>query len=349
MINLLYFPDRSDSMSSNASKILTMFALIVAIGSGFMYFKTLNDVGGLESRIDSLNTQISNYISQVSSLQHDVEMKDSKIDNLQHDYGVLENQYSVLESMYNSLSADYENLSVSYDELDYLYTLNTELSIGNSLTSYYDYLRMEFGPTGSRSQWQYEEESCKFASCLALHDLHRLYWNQAEEYYGRDVGQQSYAQAWEVLKKAVQYCGIDSDDSDTEKVEKVLAFVSGFVVYESEIDNSLRAPVETLSLRSGDCDDFSILVAALLEAVDIDTGIGFFESDGAGHAMVLVHMDELDGYRCWYYSDLTKYDFEPGNWLEIEPQRIIDYQSEDAWFSQWSLYMAVEVDYDKAT
>jgi len=348
-------------MSSNTTRLFALFALIVAIGSVFMYFKTVNEMGVLEIELGSLESEVSKHLSQISYLESDIDEKENEIDDLNSDYQVLDDQYNilsddfddlssrydVLESDYDELNTDYNTLSIGFQELDYIFTMNTELRIGNSLTSYYDYLRNEFGPTGSRSYWGYEEESCKFASSLALHDLHRLYWIEAEENYGVDVGQESYAQAWEVLSKAVEYCEIDDNDTDTEKIEKVLDFVYGLVEYELEIDDSLRAPVETLSLKSGDCDDFSILVAALLEAVDIQTGIGFFESEDSAHAMVLVHLDELEGYRYWFYEDLTNYDFESGTWLKIEPQFTIDRQGDDEWFSQWNIYMAVELDFDK--
>ena len=355
-------------MSKIALRIFTLITLIAAIGSGFMYFKKVNEMGVLMVEVELLETEVTDYIIQVSSLEDVVEEKDDEINTLSFEYEVLKTQYSVLEYQNNALQVNYDDLSddfddlshdhdrlrsnynvlsSSYDDLDYLYTLNTELTIGNSLTSYYDYLRYELGPTGSRSYWSYNEESCKFASSLALHDLHRLYWIEAEENYGVDVGQESYAQAWEVLEKAVEYCEIESTDSDTDKVEKVLAFVTGLVDYELEIDDSLRAPVETLSLKSGDCDDFSILVAALLEAVNVQTGIGFFEGEDSAHAMVLVHMDELEGYRYWKYDDLSYYDFKPGTWLMIEPQFTIDRQGDDDWFPQWSIYMAVELDYEK--
>ena len=89
-------------------------------------------------------------------------------------------------------------------------------------------------------------------------------------------------------------------------------------------------------------------MAAMLEAVDIDTGFGFFQSEDAAHAMVLVHLDELEGYKYWYYEDLTDLNLEPGSWLIIEPQSRIEGQGTEDWFSQWDLYMACEVDYDKA-
>jgi hypothetical protein len=84
-----------------------------------------------------------------------------------------------------------------------------------------------------------------------------------------------------------------------------------------------------------------------LEAVDVQTGIGFFEGEDSAHAMVLVHLDDLEGYGFWYYEDLTYYDFEPGTWIMIEPQNTIEDQGDDEWFSQWTIYMAVELDFDK--
>ena len=350
-------------MSNNVSKLIILITVIIATGSGFMYFKTANEKGALE-------TELTDYSLQVLSLNNDLDEKTEDINDLRDDYQDIETQYDLLESQHDVLREDYDELNTdyielyadyaevyadyaevytNYTELNYLYTINTELRIGNSLTSYYDYLRYELGPTGSRSNWGYEEESCKFASSLALHDLHRLYWIEAEENYGTDVGEKSYAQAWEVMAKAIVFCESASGDSDTDKIEKVLRFVNSIVDYELEIDDSLRAPVETLSLKSGDCDDFSILVAALLEALDVQTGIGFFENGDSAHAMVLVQLDSLDGYRYWKYDDLTYYDFEPGTWLMIEPQFTIDLQGDDEWFSQWSMYMAVEVDYEKVT
>lgn len=343
-------------MASTSSRIFIFIAFIGVICFTILYFRTNNDRAALQEQLEQLVGQISQYVDQVSDLQIDVRDKMGEIDELVSDYQVLESRYSVLNDQYDVLRDDFDDLSYNYDllsssyvDLEYLYTMNTELRIGNSLTSYYDYLRYEFGPMGSRSFWSYEEESCKFASSLALHDLHRLYWIEAEEKYGTDVGQKSYDQAWTVLNKAVEYCEIEVNDSDTEKIKKVLTFVNELVDYELEIDDSLRAPVETLNLKSGDCDDFSILVAALLEAVDIQTGIGFFKSEDSAHAMVLVYLDDLEGYRCWYYDDLTDYDFEPGRWLIIEPQFTIWYQDIEDAMEEYELYMAVELDYEKVT
>ena len=131
---------------------------------------------------------------------------------------------------------------------------------------------------------------------------------------------------------------------------KILDFVAWYVDYEPEIDDSQRAPVETLSLRSGDCDDFTILVSALFEMAEIECAIGYFENDAEeAHSMVLVHLDELVGYRYWRYEDLTSLGLLEGDWIKIEPQAPLDEQADEEWMSQWIIKMAVEVDYEKAT
>ena len=120
--------------------------------------------------------------------------------------------------------------------------------------------------------------------------------------------------------------------------------------YKAVLHKTACAPVETLNLRSGDCDDFSILVSALFEMGEFECAIGFFENDSEeAHVMVLIHLEELIGFRYWRYEDLTSLGLPEGDWIKIEPQAPLDEQADEDWMSQWTLKMAVEVDYEKAT
>jgi hypothetical protein len=239
---------------------------------------------------------------------------------------------------------DTNQLTISIPQRD-ASKIHEELRIGNSLFSFYEKIRNEYG-----SSFTSKDDQCKFSAQLALHDLARLSWTSIEEEYEENVGEESPEQAYIQLSKAYNYCEIDQTDSNTEKIEKILDFVSWYVEYEPEIDDSQRAPVETLSLRSGDCDDFTILVSALFEIAEIECAIGSFENEaGEGHAMVLVHLDELEGYRYWRYEDLTSLGLLEGDWIKIEPQAPLDEQADEEWMSQWIIKMAVEVDYKKAT
>jgi len=339
-------------------RALVVVTLIMALGAatGFgLYFKVQGENDLLTSTIDDLESHVAELQASVDELRASVneleelgEEKDEEIATLSSEVYQLNNRIIVLTASYQQLESDYSDLKGEYDQLweenKMLHTLN----IGNSLTSYYDALRYEFGPSGTTKWWNAAEDSCIFAAQLALHDLHELYWIKIEETYGEDVGEESYKEAYEILKKAIEYCEINSMDSDTEKIDKILDFITLYVDYEPDLDDSLRAPVETLSLRSGDCDDFSILAAAMFEKVGIQSAIAFFQLDDYAHAMILVHMDELDGYQSWGYDNLTKYDLEPGRWTIIDPQLEIELQGDDL-MSEYKIYMAVEVDYEKVS
>ena len=97
----------------------------------------------------------------------------------------------------------------------------------------------------------------------------------------------------EVSDLESEIVSIQGDLSDKDVLIENLEDQLDELEYELEMDDSLRAPVETLNLKSGDCDDFSILVSALFEIAGIDSGIGFFQSDEYAHAMVLIHSDNL--------------------------------------------------------
>lgn len=133
---------------------------------------------------------------------------------------------------------------------------------------------------------------------------------------------------------------------------KILDFLVDHMTYNNEVENVFRAPVEALSIRSGDCDDYTALAAALFEAVGIDSAIGYFKSTktpGSAHHMVLVRLDELNvtdpyyDHVYFFYDDLTGRGLRSGRWIKIEPQRWIDYQGDAEWMDEWELYTAVEV------
>lgn len=112
------------------------------------------------------------------------------------------------------------------------------------------------------------------------------------------------------------------------------------------MNNVFLAPVETLSFKSGDCDDFSILAATLFECENIESAIGFFRNDdGDYHAMVLVRLDNLAGYSgFYYYDDLTHRDLSEGRWIKIEPQSPIESQGESTWMAQWVLDVVADIE-----
>jgi hypothetical protein len=332
--------------------LLLLLILIISCISGVLIYNSLGQISLLQDENEKLEKEITALSMENVNLEKEISNLNSIVEELETvllQYDRLQSDYEKLRTDYRNLQTDYGYLQTDYEVLDYYYSVTQDLKIGNSLTSYYDTLRYEFGPTGSKSRWYYEEESCKFAAQLALHDIHRLYWTKTEEIYGEDVGQESYAQAWEIIDKTLDYCDVYTGDSDIEIIENILDFITWYIDYEPEMDDSVRAPVETLNLRSGDCDDFTILAAALFDVMGVESAIGFFQNDyGEAHAMTLVHLDDLGDYGYWYFDDLTDFDLMEGDWIVIEPQRKIDEQHYES-MTQWEIYMAVEIDYDKAT
>ncbi|XOB40361.1 MAG: transglutaminase-like domain-containing protein [Candidatus Nealsonbacteria bacterium] len=129
-----------------------------------------------------------------------------------------------------------------------------------------------------------------------------------------------------------------------KKSEKFSIFFKFYIKYEPDFNEILRAPAETLGLKSGDCDDWSILASAAFADAGIDSAIMFVKSiDGTqAHAMVLVQSKET--LPLWSYSDLTQYGLPSGKWWIIEPQFTFGQQSQHPeWFTQWKFEAAALV------
>jgi len=335
------------------SKIVFLIILLIASTGATGYL--LYDRSQLTTQIDSLETlltqregEISNLQSQISTLTGQIKGLEGQVTVLKNEKSRLEGDLKAKEAALRTLQITHNTLLNNYDALKRAYSLECELRIGNSLESYYDSLREGLGPTGTRYWWAYPEKSTwqvevEFAANLAQHDLWRIYWPSLETDYENLTGENSYETAWNKLTAIISYTGISKYDKPKEVISKVLVFLHENIHYESEVNDIFLAPVETLGYKSGDCDDYSILAVALLEYCEVDTAIGFFKNDrNEYHAMVLVHLDDLEGYRYWCYEDLTGLGLSAGRWIVIEPQTTLDNQGGE-WVGEWNLLVAKEL------
>lgn len=260
----------------------------------------------------------------------------------------MENTYADLEAQHNQLQIRFGSLELSYTDLKRDYEVETRLRIGNTLESYYDLLRQDLGPTGTKRWWTYSESywqtAVDFAANLAMHDLRRIYWPTIEEDYVEDVGEYSYDTAREKIDEIMELVGVSYYDTPIDRIRKTLEFIYRYIHYESEVNDIFSAPVETLGYKSGDCDDFSVLAATLLEDLGIDSAIGFFRNDqNQYHAMAMVYLENLGDYGYWCFSDLTGKGLTEGSWIIIKPQLTIECQDSD-WIQQWDLLVAAPLD-----
>lgn len=351
---------------------LVLIVLLAISGGEAVYILTLRQT------IDSLSSQIANVQSDYQSLLMDyssleqentnltlhVESLSSQLSSLNAEYTSLQREHSFLQSDYFTLSLNYTRLDRDHEVLKGQYvelqtTLQTweQLHIGTTLETYYDYVRanvMTIGgyPLGEEEWWMYPdyyEDSVWLAACMAAHDVGNLYWPSLETEYLDTTGEYSCYSAQDMLERLLDMCEINLNDDHVNKIDKILGFVNSIITYETRLVDHMWFPTETLTFRSGDCTSYSILVAALLEMVDIKSAIGFFLNDqGDGHAMVLINSETLGEYKCWYFQDLTDHGLSSGRWIIIEPQYSSLSEQEtyqDEWIPQWDLEVAAEVKY----
>lgn len=340
--------------------IVLMIIVVGSLGfSGYLIYdrsQFLNHIESLEATLEAQENEISDLQSQISNMTGRIERLGGEVTvleyekrSLEEELGQLEEELRVKEASLKSLQRSHDRLQDNYNSLKTAYSLESELRIGNSLESYYDSLREDLGPTGSRFWWtdpekHFWEIKIEFAAALAQHDLYRTYWPSLETDYEELTGESSCETAWNKLSAIVSYTEVSRNDSPEAVISKILGFLKENIHYEVEVNDVFLAPVETLGYKSGDCDDYSILAAALLEYSGIDAAIGFFVNDrDEYHAMVLVHLEDLEDYSYWYYEDLKKIGLSEGRWITIEPQTNLDNQGGD-WIVKWDLLVAEELD-----
>ena len=343
-----------DNATSRSYQISNQTSRITSLENDIDTYENL--VIHLESNIDTLIVENMEYQDDISTLNLNNEVLESEnsalnlqLTDLVNDVSTLQTQKTSLESSVQYHQSRYSNLRESYDNIVTAYQLENILRIGNSLESYYDSVRDGLGPTGTEYWWRSPTKhiwqiEVDFAATLAEHDLWRRYWPAFETDYEELIGENSYETAWHIIESVLEHIDISSTDSPEEKISKILSFLDDNIHYEVEVNDLFLAPVETLGFKSGDCDDFSILCAALFECVDIESAIGFFKNDNDEyHAMVLVNLDDLKSYGYWYYDDLTDLGLSEGKWIKIEPQSTIDLQGDEEWIHQWNILVAAEI------
>jgi len=317
--------------------VLGIFFVIGYFDLVSSYEKTTEELSGLQNLHRELEDNYTSLKENHLSLEKEYE-------DLTERHTTLKETLESLVENFTSLKTQYIELGGNWSRLERTRMVEEALSVGNSLQSYYDLVRQEKGLDGTKGSWNPDQAQVEFAARLASHDLGNPYLPAVEREFEEAVGQRSYEIANTKIEEIISLIGVSQGDSSVDKIRKILNFTNQYIHYEYEVSNVYRAPVETLGLRSGDCDDYTILVAAFFEAVGIDSAIGSFKNaTEAYHYMVLIHLEDLPGYEYLSFSDLTKIGLEKGRWIVIEPQYLIENQGND-WVKQWILLTAAPVE-----
>jgi hypothetical protein len=313
-------PRKNNKLILSILLIITLFSITLA--GVFTHY---------ESRYNILNENYNFYKSHYENLNY----------TQSNDYEKLLDNYNTLYSKYLTMSKDYN----SYKSLIQQYN---DLLIDHLISLTFNEIRKEYQPNytpWADNPYYYEQISVEYAADVCAHDLGRIFWPDIENLYYNLTGKNLYDEAYNSIFQAIELVNISSADTNTEKVEKILSFTSTYIEYQYDLNDEFLFPSETLSYKTGDCDDFSILAAALLEYEDIQSAIGFFESDyyEYAHCMILINLNDLEGYEYYFYDDLTGYGLSNGRWIILEPQSKISDQSERSWFEKWDIYAIAEI------
>lgn len=262
----------------------------------------LSGCGVPQAKYDAVIAELTSSRSEIENLQDELNTPESeKIKNLQDE---LATQSATLAQIQNSNTALQEQISGLENELDVVFNTTVtfdyqfETSKGNehnwTLTiPLRDYFYYKGRP---RPSWS------KYSSMVAgPYYYFKEYGFMVTDPYDDDIINSIVRQLNEEAST--------EDLSDLDKVSLVLRFVQN-LTYTEDVDTTPfdeypRYPVETLFDRGGDCEDTSILVAAILTAIDYDVALLLFEEYdhmGVGINIPLGYGNSWihDGKRYWY-------------------------------------------------
>jgi transglutaminase-like putative cysteine protease len=110
-------------------------------------------------------------------------------------------------------------------------------------------------------------------------------------------------------------------DSPKEKAQALLDFVHQHVYMDKDDANYVRYPLETMVERCGNCEDFSVLGAALMKSIGIDVALISFRD----HLALGINGNFSGRYYCvdgkkYYYAETTGTE-----WLRTRSNKKIGY------------------------
>lgn len=152
------------------------------------------------------------------------------------------------------------------------------------------------------------ENSCYCKEPISFRKNWRCLWNvtmEENELFSSRFNTTSVRNI--AIKSVVKYT---APNAPATKVFGIYNEVSNRIYYVSDPrkDEYVADPLETWNDMGGDCDDFSILLASLYEAIGLDASIVEVYNLEQGHVFVLLKIEQdLDSFLKLYKTILEKY------------------------------------------
>lgn len=307
---------KSRGSTQTLSIVLMIIGLIVGAGGGYFYTSSILQpkIDDYENENTELITEVSTLTADVSSLESDKSSLTSKVASLvrknneyQDDISELENQLSDaentitnyedeisdLESQISSLQAQYSTYSSTINSLQSdISELESQLEeIGEIVvTQHYEW---EYGTGYWATGWFWDLpisletylEYCFKSRPLEWEDWVDMINDPYDDFYITSMVQK------------INEAAIRESFKESEKVNFVIAFVQSLPYTEDDVTTDWneypRYPIETLFDRGGDCEDTSILVAALLDRLGYDVCLLILDNEN--HCAVGVAIEGVYG------------------------------------------------------
>lgn len=335
--------------------ILSISLLSLAIFAGYSitnlqdkYNQSQIDITDSQTNYSSLNTSYSTLSDNYTDLEANHTQLVLNYSSLQNDYNNSLNQTNALDFSNGQISLNYSRISARYNSSVTNYTIDSLMNVSHYLADYYALIRRVVSPLGWFNPQLYNSDAINFTAEMAEHGLGRSVWPDFENYfyyntstmYGHPI--HSYEMARSKLDAVYQTINITPTDNATIKIDKILTYVNKYVHYEPDINDTILAPMETLTYHSGDCEDYSILVGALFELAGIDSAIAMGSGFGEYHVYLLVKLSDLNPYGFKSYNNLTNLGLSSEKWIQVEPQYSINNQNVTT-VQSFTLDAAVEI------
>jgi len=231
--------------------------------------KLKSQISNLESENAILNEELDSFVSEISSLNALMSSYKSELYNLRTQLDSKDDELSELESRMNRI-------------------------LGIDVTQHYEWVYGSW-MWSNRYEW-----NLRIPLPLYIEYNERPRPDSWREWVemARDVGDDSLIN--EMIRQ-INSDAISKGFTEIEKVNFVIAFVQSLPYTEDRVSTPWneypRYPIETLFDRGGDCEDTSILVAALLDRMGYDVALLFLS--GEKHCAVGVSIEGAHGS---YYS-----------------------------------------------
>lgn len=252
-------------------------------GSGYIIY---------EPKIRSYEIQVSDLTFEVSRLSQAVSNQEARISTLESEKSTLQTvlsraqaQTQVYKEQITALESQLSNVQRRLDNI-----------LGITVTQHYD--------------WIYQWETWKWDLPIPL-SLYVEYLERSRPQspsYWVDMAKDSKDDPYiNQMVQRINDAALKKRYTEVQKLNFVIAFVQNLPytvdIETTPYDEYPRYPLETLFDRGGDCEDTSILVAALLDRMGYDVALLLLEN--ARHMAVGVSLS--GAYGSYYEYDSKKY------------------------------------------